>query len=136
MRLNDDSEAPDQAEPLLRDPDTYSLSTLNEEEQDDRIPTRSRTNANKTRRFEHRITPILPHIQSYPLRVFEQYVPSRTGRLAVFSLAGILWTMYMVYLVVRAKTLPSIPGYGEPRRLTCYSNAFVSILVLDRLQVC
>lgn len=111
----------DQAEPLLRDADSYSLDSLDDGE--DLGPT---VPVNRKARIyvQHKIRPILPHIQTLPRRWFEARVTSWKRGVVLAIVLG-HWIAYIVYLCIRASSLPVIEGYGEPRRLTCYSNAFV-----------
>jgi hypothetical protein len=117
-----------EAASLLRDPDTYSLDSW-----DETIENETRTaplvKEKSGKYVQHKIKAIYPALQHTPRKWLERRLPSSKLRIAVLLLAGLLWTSYMVTLVVRVASVPDIEGYGEPRRLTCYSNAFVSTII-------
>lgn len=118
-----DEEA-DQAEPLLRDPDAYSLNSFNESNEND-VESSALVREKRRRYGQHRINAVFPNVQKYPLKLFDAYASSTKRKGAILALACGLWVAYIVFLCVRAASVPAIAGYGEPRRLTCYSNAFV-----------
>jgi hypothetical protein len=122
----DDEEADlDQTEPLLRDPDTYSLNSLDESDGDDVSPASVVVKGKHRRYVQHKIHALFPDIQSIPRKWFEKHAPTTRRKTAILMFTLGHWVALMIFICVRSSSIPAIAGYGEPRRLTCYSNAFV-----------
>lgn len=113
-------EETDQAEPLLGNEESYSLSSLNEA--DERDETSSVPGRVASKYKQHKIKVIYPDVQTFPLRLIEKFAPSKTRKLAIFTFAVGLWAIFIVFLVFRTTSIPPVPGYGIPKRLTCFSN--------------
>jgi hypothetical protein len=118
----------DAGQPLLRDDDSYSLSSLDENGVRARGHYETKPYSAKTYK-QHRIQAIFPKTQSFPLKVLEKYAPSRWRKALILSLVLGLWTLYFLFLVRRSTSIPAVPGYGVPRRLTCHSNLLLVYIV-------
>lgn len=124
-----------EAASLLRDPDAYSLDSW-EETIEHETRSRPSVKGRSGKYVQHEIKALFPTLQHAPRKWLERRLSSGKLKIAVLVLACLLWTSYMVNLVVRVASVPAVEGYGEPRRLTCYSNAFVGTIMRNLCALC
>lgn len=67
----------------------------------------------------HQINPILPKLQTTPLRLFDSFARHTILKRALLALASFLWLCLFIYTVNGNETPPKIPGFGAPKRLSC-----------------
>jgi len=74
----------------------------------------------------HTITPLLPSIQEYPLRLLDQFVPKKKHRIALLVALYFIWILTFS-LVMRESTFATeVEGWGAPGNIGCLNTYWVS----------
>jgi hypothetical protein len=71
---------------------------------------------------QYRIEPFFTHFQTAPIRLVDQFLPTRASRVWTLLVFHGLWALIFLTILHRSVTGPEIPGYGSPVRLSCGSR--------------
>lgn len=76
------------------------------------------------------IIAVLPRVQSWPLDLLDEYVPSRKWQISLFIFWQMLGTVVFMGILAASLSRCKVPGYPDPVRLSCSSRFWCARLLL------
>jgi hypothetical protein len=87
------------------------------------------------RHLQLEIKPLYPNIQRVPLDLIDRYIPTPFFKTTALIIISLLWLIGFSSLIAHSVSSTHIPGFGNPRRLSCTSTPWYSIDPLIPKQV-